>query len=785
MAANRPPFAPFAPFAACIATVLAASACGATPGTGADPRPGSTAHPPPPPTSMASPGAPQTASLEAAARATAFAMPDGVGPRAFRILGPLPSLAGPDKDARAGLDHDYLEALGGEARARLDGATTVVVDGRTFTARDATLGRTFTLDFARLFAAPVSPGPAIAADTDLKTAYAYAEWTVDRPVHALAVFGSDDAAAVWLNGELVHRVASDRGLIPDSDRFDLPLDRGQNRLLVKVDNGAGAWGFALRVLDEQGQVRFRALDARRHLESFAPRPVTGSYLLDQSFPDLAWSDPAAAESALGESEMHVRWYGPDLAAAQRPGKDGQYTAVVDAETIDGFTFRQMLAFAKVARDVIPSWMSPPTHELPALDIAWPSGVALNDAQRAELSRHFWRGAVAALGPDSRDSAVATLALARLGRAPPARGEPLWLSSGFIQVAEQELALRVALEERKPVDLAPPEITASPAPELRAGSEAQAGMRAGTVEALRAMAAAWAKADPAPFVVFVARRGVVFFHEAYNGFHRDSTFYPASIGKTIAALTFARAVDQGLLGFDEPVGSVLADWRDARTAKVTFRNCFNHVSGLAGHASHGGLFNPYLDNALLVEDAAFAVPLAHYRYNGDDIDLAGEALELVTGRSIWRLVYEGMEKPFAEPVHQLDLGFGGAFTAAYLGKVGQMILQDGRYGRYRFFKPGFLASLRPKRIIESAPGLDDAKVEAGIGLAWMVDPPGPRDHGVLGPNVVGHGASSGVTWRVDPDHDLVVVVGRDTFREPKTHEEWQTRLVTAIAHSLAP
>jgi CubicO group peptidase (beta-lactamase class C family) len=617
----------------------------------------------------------------------------------------------------------------------------------------------------------------------MKTGYAYAEWNIDKPVDALAVFGSDDGAAVWLNGQLVHRVAGDRPLTPDSDRFDLALEPGLNRLLVKVDNRFGGWGFSLKVLDEVGQERFRAIEARSHPESFEPKPVTDSYLLDESFPALAWSNPAAAAQALGSVAMHVRWYGPDFRPTERPDRDGQYTAVIEAETLDGYTLRQMLAFAKVPLDSLPSLPSPPTHEMPGVDVAWPFWASRSDAQRAELSRYFWRGAAASLNASSKDGAVAALALTQLGAAPPPKGEPLWLRSGFIHVAEHELGVRLVLEGRKPAELRPPEMTASPGPELRTGTEAEAGLRPGTIQKLREVAAGWAKADPAPFVVLLARHTVVFFHEGYNGFRKDSTFYPASTGKTIAALTFSRAVEQGLLEFDQPVGSVLADWRDERTAKITFRHCFNHVTGLGGHASHGGMFNPYLDNALLLEDAVFAHPGTHYQYNGDDMNLAGKALELVTGRSIWRLLYENLEKPFGEPVHQLDLGFGGAFTAMYLAKVGQMILQDGRYGRYRFFKPGFLASLRPRPIIQSAPDLDDPNIQAGIGLAWMTDPPGPREHGVLGPNVVGHGASSGVTWRIDPDHDLVVVVGRDGFNDPGTTEAWQTKLVKVLAEGL--
>jgi CubicO group peptidase (beta-lactamase class C family) len=187
----------------------------------------------------------------------------------------------------------------------------------------------------------------------------------------------------------------------------------------------------------------------------------------------------------------------------------------------------------------------------------------------------------------------------------------------------------------------------------------------------------------------------------------------------------------------------------------------------------------------VEDEAFTAPRVTFRYNGDDMDLAGKALELLTGRSIWRLLYEGMIEPFGEPVHQLDLGFGGAFTAKYLAEVGQMVLQDGAYGRHRFFRPGFLASLRPRPIAESVPTIDDRSAEAGIGFSWMIDPHGARQAGVLGPNVIGHGASSGVTWRIDPDHDVVIVVGRDGFKDTSTEDTWQTKLVAAVATGITP
>jgi CubicO group peptidase (beta-lactamase class C family) len=702
-----------------------------------------------------------------------FAEPDNRAPSRFLVVGPFPNALGSDAKGRPGLDRDYLARLGGEAAARFDANTKVAWEGQTFSAREATLDALSTLDFVKLFG----------ADTDQKTAYAYAEWTAGKPMRALALFGSDDGAIVWLNGRQVHRVALDRALNRNADRFELSLEAGANRLLVKVDNAAMAWGFALRVLDDEGRKRLGDLDARRHLERFEAGPTSGDYLLEESFPEIEWNHSSAAEHVFQKGSLRVRWYGPDSRPSDHPQNYGPYTAVTEATTLDGYRYRQMLTFAKVpSRAAAPLFRGPPFTELPVIDVPQRVDIPLNDAQRAELSRFFWHGAAEVFWR-GEESAIAALSLVDLGEHPPPKNEPAWLHSGFIRAAERQLQIRMLLEGRAPKALAPPERLAKPAPELRNGSETQAGLRPGTIPKVRAIASAWAKDDANPFVLLVARRGVVFLHEGFNGFGKDATFRPASIGKTIAGLTFARAVDQGLVELDQPVGSVLSDWRNERTAKVTFRHCFNHVSGLTEHASHGGLFNAYLDNALLVQDAAFATPGVRFQYNGDDINLAGKALELIAGQSIWRLLYESMERPLDEPVRQFDLGFGDAFTAMYLAKIGQMILQDGSYGAYRFFKNGFLETLRPRRIAEFAPMLDDPKIEAGIGLAWMPDPPGPREKGVLGPNVLGHGAASGVTWRIDLSHNLIVVVGRNGYKQLSANDEWAAKLVKVLADAL--
>jgi CubicO group peptidase (beta-lactamase class C family) len=309
------------------------------------------------------------------------------------------------------------------------------------------------------------------------------------------------------------------------------------------------------------------------------------------------------------------------------------------------------------------------------------------------------------------------------------------------------------------------------------------MKPGTVGTLRAVANEWAKSDPHPFVVLAARRGVVFMHEGYNGFAKTSGFYPASIAKSVAGLLFARAVDQGLLGFDATLASVFPNWGTPTTSQLTFRHCFYHALGLSGHYSHRGLYNTYLDQSLLIQDALFLEHTKRFVYGGDELNLTGAALALTTGTTVFRLLYEQLQRPFAEPVTQFDLGAGAEFTAMYLAKLGQMLMQDGAYGEHRFYQPGFVKRLWPEAISKYAPDFEDKAVESGIGLTWMIDPPGPREQGVLGPNVVGHGAASGVLWRIAADHDLVIVVGRNGFKNGADNQRFGSKLVEAVARGL--
>ena len=55
--------------------------------------------------------------------------------------------------------------------------------------------------------------------------------------------GSDDTITVWLNGRQVLAKEIYRGVAPDQEKLTVPLEAGENRLLMKICNRGGAYGF--------------------------------------------------------------------------------------------------------------------------------------------------------------------------------------------------------------------------------------------------------------------------------------------------------------------------------------------------------------------------------------------------------------------------------------------------------------------------------------------------------------------------------------------------------------
>lgn len=78
-------------------------------------------------------------------------------------------------------------------------------------------------------------------------AFGYAEVHSVHPREATLRIGSDDGIAVWVNGEKVHEHETRRGYRLGSDTADVRLREGVNRIVIKLSQHAGDWGWGVAV----------------------------------------------------------------------------------------------------------------------------------------------------------------------------------------------------------------------------------------------------------------------------------------------------------------------------------------------------------------------------------------------------------------------------------------------------------------------------------------------------------------------------------------------------------
>ncbi|MDZ7260573.1 MAG: DUF2961 domain-containing protein [candidate division KSB1 bacterium] len=77
-----------------------------------------------------------------------------------------------------------------------------------------------------------------------------------EPKEVSILLGSDDGVRLWINDQLVHDHLVKRGAAPDQDRVPVTLVKGWNKILIKVEEAGGAWGFYFRVPDPEGKLKF-------------------------------------------------------------------------------------------------------------------------------------------------------------------------------------------------------------------------------------------------------------------------------------------------------------------------------------------------------------------------------------------------------------------------------------------------------------------------------------------------------------------------------------------------
>ena len=138
-----------------------------------------------------------------------------------------------------GFDTDYLLSIGGETEsAPRQGTIVKKPDGTDVVWNLHTTPLGATIDLKAQF----DPSERVVA-------YAYCTIYSKANTQATAALGSNDGIKVFLNGVEIFKKHELRFVKVDEDTVTLNLQKGTNRLLLKIDQGRGNWGFVFRILD--------------------------------------------------------------------------------------------------------------------------------------------------------------------------------------------------------------------------------------------------------------------------------------------------------------------------------------------------------------------------------------------------------------------------------------------------------------------------------------------------------------------------------------------------------
>jgi len=706
------------------------------------------------------------------------------------VIGPFPSPQvkepQPDGSFHLGFYKDYLDELGGETKAVLTPETTITYkdeDGKeqSAKARIVKADEKGIVDLDKLFS------------TDYKVAYAFCNILSEKKQDALFYLGSDDGVKVWINGELAHKNYIGRALNHRDDRFTFTLNEGLNPVLVKVIDMISDWGFVLEALDETEHAKALAEErAEQDFKQFLNcrivekqrNPLVYAFVPGK-FPEMDWEKPYLVKKVMGKFPLTIRWFDDQFNEVTQPTKSGRYAFVAEGTTQTGKHIRRaQTMYCQPANWMV--WAEIPMAYLKPLPVS-----AFNKDAWEEREQTIAEYAGRMIFADEQ----AAVLLSYLDEIQATGSEPPKTDTPIIRDHDYHLALKRKLlnvEDKWPALKMPRTIDGKPATVLHEGTEQQAHVKPGTAESIRKVCQKWFEDSGEPFVILVARHGVIIIHEAFgqglNGkVTLDTATEMASITKLVTGVMFAQFVDQGLVAIDDPVGKFLPDFPIEGDKAITLRHCFTHTTGLTGHAEWGGLHNPWLENVIANQLNRLPVGKVHI-YNGMGYDLAGRVMEIVSGKSIFRLMRENFFDPLGLDNTSLegDLGFSTRSTAGDFARIGQLLLNRGSYGDREYFSPKVFEMILPKPLKNFYP---DINVDWGIGLTWMrmrhpeAGKNGlPKDKTVLSKNVIGHGSATSAILRVDLDNGLVI---SQTRRQGgKNYGKYLTQFLMAIEEGLA-
>jgi CubicO group peptidase (beta-lactamase class C family) len=344
--------------------------------------------------------------------------------------------------------------------------------------------------------------------------------------------------------------------------------------------------------------------------------------------------------------------------------------------------------------------------------------------------------------------------------------------------------------------------------LRDGSPSSAGLDAAPIDAALAAVEGWTEPSAGPTgavhpltagaVTVLAHGGTVVARQAtgwavryadgagtelpkdeWVPTARDTVYDMASVSKLFTSIVLMQQVEAGRVDLDAPVATYVPEFAANGKEGVTVRQLLTHTGGLPAWLP---LYSAYPDRASRIQAALTAKPVSapgtQYLYSDIGMITIGVVAERVSGRSLDRLVADGITTPLAmvdtgyNPTgSQLDraaatefqavpargmvrgqvhdenawslggvAGHAGVFsTAADMSVLAQTLLNGGSYRGHRILSEGSVEAMTTNQ--NAAFAGNDHGVGLELNQRWYMG-------GLSGPRTAGHTGYTGTSLVLD-------------------------------------
>lgn len=324
---------------------------------------------------------------------------------------------------------------------------------------------------------------------------------------------------------------------------------------------------------------------------------------------------------------------------------------------------------------------------------------------------------------------------------------------------------------------------APGPFLPAAAAGRATVPAQALEE----ASQYAEATGAQALI-VVHRGVVQLERYYGGHGSASQFSSHSLTKILAALAVGTAIADGRIrSLDQPASTWLTEWRDDARRAITLRQLLEMTAGFrtpfaTEPASRFMQMHYGSDVEAIVASAQPALPPGSaFVFDNENLHALGLVIERATGEPYEAYVSRRVWQPLGAADAQLMMDREGGRAYAYCCswtlprdwvRVGQALLDDGRWLGRRVLPEGWAATMRAPSAVNPAVGL-----QTFLGAAWM-DPAVNRFLAQQKPTLA-PSAAADLAFHIGYGGQLLALVPSEALvvlRVGKAHPGWRDHVL---------